>query len=50
LIKVKKAYQGFTIMKMPLIEDHYFSSCGHLDITGAEKFKIILNDFLGSND
>lgn len=44
--KVKKAYPEIYNYENAVIEDRYFSSCGHLNDTGARKFtKIILNDF-----
>ena len=44
--KVKKAYPEIYNYENAVIEDRYFSSCGHLNDEGARKFtKVILNDF-----
>lgn len=44
--KVKEAYPEIYNYENAVIEDRYFSSCGHLNDTGARKFtKVILNDF-----
>ncbi|MGA9637593.1 hypothetical protein [Flavobacterium sp.] len=44
--KVKKAYPEIHNYENAVIEDNYFSSCGHMNDAGSRKFtKIIINDF-----
>lgn len=44
--KVKKAYPEIHNYENIVVEDKYFSSCGHMNDTGAKKFTaIILKDF-----
>lgn len=44
--KVKKVYPEIHNYENAVVEDKYFSSCGHMNDTGARMFtKIIINDF-----
>jgi hypothetical protein len=44
--KVKKLYPEIYNYENAVIEDRYFSSCGHLNDAGARKFtNVIIKDF-----
>ncbi|MEO8534398.1 MAG: hypothetical protein ABI441_11630 [Flavobacterium sp.] len=46
--KVKKAYPEILNYENVVVEDKYFSSCGHMNDTGAKLFTArIINDFFG---
>jgi hypothetical protein len=48
--KVHKAYPEIHNYENVIIENKYFSSCGHLNDTGARKFtSIVLHDFFKTN-
>nr|WP_315199057.1 hypothetical protein [uncultured Flavobacterium sp.] len=47
--KVKRLYPEIHNYENVVVEDQYFSSCGHMNDTGARKFtKIIINDFFSN--
>jgi hypothetical protein len=48
--KVKKAYPEIYNYENAVIQDRYFSSCGHMNDEGARKFtSIVIHDFFKSN-
>lgn len=47
--KVKKAYPEIHNYENKVVEDYYFSSCGHMNDRGARKFtEIVINDFFSN--
>jgi hypothetical protein len=46
ILKGKKAYPEIYNYENVVVEDYYFSSCGHMNDRGARKFtEIVITDF-----